>query len=114
LNEAYSLQTAINLLRYLPIHTETHLHHLVKELQLRIELLQRGIELLIKEVEANENQIVYSLLITNICLKDNDKNMICFDTPLINTEVQQDQYLSISGWCFNIFGTKVTKLKIHK
>lgn len=112
LNEAYSLQTAINLLRYLPIHTETHLHHLVKELQLRIELLQRGIELLIKEVEANENQIVYSLLITNICLKDNDKNRICFDTPLINTEVQQDQYLSISGWCFNIFGTKVTKLKI--
>lgn len=112
LNEAYSLQTAINLLRYLPIHTEAHLHHLVKELQLRIELLQRSIELLIKEVEANQNQIVYSLLINNIGLKDNDKNRIYFDAPLINTEVQQDQYLSISGWCFNILGTKVTKLKI--
>lgn len=114
LNGAYSLQTAIGLLRYLPIQTQEHLNYLINELEFRVKVLQRSIELLINEVEINQSKIVYSLLIKNISLKNQDQNNIYFDDPPINTEFKQDKYLSISGWCFNNFGKKVKKIQICK
>ncbi|MCL2931421.1 MAG: glycosyltransferase family 61 protein [Trichodesmium sp. MAG_R03] len=106
------MHTAINLLRNLPIQTQEHLNQLTNELKLRVKNLQRSIELLIKEIELNINKTVFSFLIQDVKLSNQDCYPICFDAPVINAKFHQDKYLNISGWCFSNCGEKVKKIKI--
>ncbi|MCF3576835.1 glycoside hydrolase family 99-like domain-containing protein [Planktothrix agardhii] len=109
LNETYSLQTAFGLLRYLPIQTKEHLTHLITQLELRINNLEKSIESMIKMAKIDKQKYVF---FEDIQFIDLDNTPTYLDSPSQGNKFNFLDDITLSGWSFDKKGQEVIELKI--
>jgi TolA-binding protein len=109
LNETYSLQTAFGLLRYLPIQSKEHLTHLITQLELRINNLEKSIESMIKMAKIDKQKYVF---FEDIQFINFDNTCTYLDSPSQGQKFNFLDAITFSGWSFDKKGQEVIELKI--
>ena len=109
LNETYSLQTAFGLLRYLPIQTKEHLTHLITQLELRINNLEKSIESMIEMAKIAKQKYIF---FEDIQFIDWDNTPTYLDSPSQGNKFNFLDDITLSGWSFDKKGQEVIELKI--
>jgi len=109
LNETYSLQTAFGLLRYLPIQTKEHLTHLITQLDLRINNLEKSIESMIKMAKMAKQKYVF---FEDIQFINCDNTCTYLDSPSQGQKFNFLDDITFSGWSFDKKGQEVIEIKI--